>query len=899
MKPPVKVVFATGTDELNLELIRRLRALEGELPLYVVSEFPPLEGRWVPYHPLQGLWVNWRRCRAALRDRRIRFAAVMLAPKLPYRRLRLIAFLIAPLRLLVYNENLDHWMLRPRCLPLIARYLAWRLRNFVVFETHPGGHLYTLLWRLLRPREWRRPLCFLAAWLAGWVTALLKTAAPPAGKRMPARDARPEGVSVIIPSRNGKQLLAAMLAQTLDDLSGVKSELIVVDNGSDDGTAAFLRDRFPEVIVEAHPAPLSFAEAVNRGLRRARYSHVCLLNNDMEIEPGFFRALRSAFDRVPDLFCATAQIRFPEGARREETGKAVMPPSLRRARDDFPLRCEAPLPGEDLSYVLYGSGGCSMYDAGKLDLLGGLDEIYRPAYVEDLDLGYRAWLRGWPTVFVADARVLHKHRATTSRYYDEQELAAFLETNYLRFPTRATASARAFLALWQEAVGRLNRRAAYGSAPALAALSDAWRAPFRVRRPPVAGGWSDELALGAGSGEIALFPGRARSGRPVIVLASPYLPFPLSHGGAVRMYNLMRRAAEDYDLALVAFVDEPAAPPVELTAICTEIVEVRRPGTHLRPASKLPDMVVEHSTPAFRAALRQTVRKWRPAILQLEFTHMAQYADEAGGARTILVEHDVTLDLHRQLAALTGDWDVCRQYERWRRFETAAWKRVDCVVVMSERDRRMVTGARRVACLPNGVDLERFRPVAAEPEPGRLLFIGSFAHLPNLLAVDYFLREIWPRLDDLGPVLHVIAGRNHRLYLERYREYAAVDLERPRIELEDFVRDPRPAYARATVVIAPLVASAGTNIKILEAMAMGKAIVSTPAGIHGLDLEAGRDLVVASTPEEFAAAVRRLLLDSGLRRELQRRARATAERDYDWDAIARCQAELYRRLTGA
>ena len=897
MKAAVKVVFATGTDPLNLALIERLKALDPASALYVVSEFPPLEGRWIPYHPLQGLWTNWRRCRAAFRGKRIRYAALMLVPNVPYRRLRLIAFLLAPLRLLAYNENLDHWMLRPRCVPLILRHLAWRLRNWVVFETHPGGHLYTFLWRLVRPSEWRLPFSMLIARLAGCLAATGKALLPPRPDPPPG-PAAPDGISVIIPSRNGRELLAAMLPGVLADLREFPSEVIVVDNGSDDGTAAFLADRFPQVIVETHPRPLAFSQAINCGLRRARYSHVCLLNNDMTIEPGFFRALREAFHRVPGLFSATAQILFPEGQRREETGKAILPPRARRAASDFPVRCEIPLPGEDLSYVLYGSGGCSMYDAARLRQLGGLDEIYRPAYVEDLDLGYRAWLRGWPTVYVASARVLHRHRSTTSRYFTERELSSFLETNYLRFLARAVTSPGVFRRLWNEALARLNTLAAYGNMAALGALSEARRAPGWIRRPPTGLVFPDELVLGIGSGEVAVFPGRARMGRPIVLIVSPYLPFPLSHGGAVRMYNLMRRAAEEFDLVLVAFVDQLAPPAIELASICCEVVEVRRPGTHLRPRSALPDMVVEHTTPAFRAALRQTVRKWRPGLLQLEFTHMAQYADEAAGAPVVLVEHDITLDLHRQLAESTGDFDARRQYARWRRFETQAWKRVDCVVVMSERDRRFVEGARRVVCLPNGVDLERFRPALAEPEPRRLLFIGSFAHLPNLLAVDFFLREVWPRLDDLQPVLHIIAGHNHRLYLERYREQAEIQLDLPRVETEDFVADPRPAYARATLVIAPLIASAGTNIKILEAMAMGKAIVSTSAGVHGLDLEPGRDVVVAATAEEFAAAVRSLLLDPERRRTLERQARATVERLYGWDAIARRQAELYRDLLG-
>ena len=155
---------------------------------------------------------------------------------------------------------------------------------------------------------------------------------------------------------------------------------------------------------------------------------------------------------MPGLFCATAQIRFPAGVRREETGKAVM---AQAHPDDFPMRCDEPIAGEDLTWVLYGSGGCSLYDASMLRALGGIDEAYAPAYVEDLDVGYRAWQRGWPTVFVAGAVVEHRHRATTSRYYTEERLAEILEINYLRFLTRAVAHGPLFRKLWKQATGRL------------------------------------------------------------------------------------------------------------------------------------------------------------------------------------------------------------------------------------------------------------------------------------------------------------------------------------------------------------------------------------------------------------------------------------------------------------
>jgi glycosyltransferase involved in cell wall biosynthesis len=199
--------------------------------------------------------------------------------------------------------------------------------------------------------------------------------------------------------------------------------------------------------------------------------------------------------------------------------------------------------------------------------------------------------------------------------------------------------------------------------------------------------------------------------------------------------------------------------------------------------------------------------------------------------------------------------------------------------------------------LANGVDIERFRPLPREPEPRRILFIGSFAHLPNVMALDFFLREVWPVLEPLRPTLHVIAGSRPEYFLERYADRVRPPLDQPRIEIEAFVSDVRPAYERATVVVAPLLASAGTNIKIMEAMAMGKAIVSTPAGVNGLDdIENGRDVIVVKTSEQMAYAIAGLFDDPDTRREIERQARKTAVERYDWAVIAREQKAMYDDL---
>ncbi len=849
----VKVLFASGSDAVAAQTRREFAKIFPETPLVVVSEFPPPQAagaEWIRYHIRRKFRENYALVRSRLGPRSIRVAAIILEPNTPHWPMRWLGMAVAPRRLLAFTENGQHFRLRPDSAPVMLRHLLWRAKNFVRSQTREGGWLRRKFELLGDARRRKLLWLYLCAGLRAWLPAAPRPLDP-----WPTRELY-AGVSVVIPSRNGRDLLTKCLPL----LDGA-DEIIVVDNGSDDGTVEFLRSEYPNIAVEESREALSFAQAVNRGLRRARSSHVCLLNNDMLVEPGFLAALRSAFDSVPNLFSATAQIFLPEGARREETGKTVWSPGIAAA--DFPVRCVEPLEGEDSSYVLYGSGGCTLYDAQKLAALGGFDPRYETAYVEDLDIGVRAWERGWPSVYCAEARVLHRHRATTSRYFTPEQLDAILEENFVRFLARFPYGIR------RENLRRLRLQ---GQAEALRLAAQLPVARDRGR--------GEFLALV--SGDIAVFPGRARSDRPAVLIASPYLPLPLSHGAAVRMYNLMLRAARDFDLILLCFADRLAPVPAELKEICVEIVTVRRAGTHAIPSTPRPDTVEEFDSPAFHAALRQSAAKWRPRIAQLEFTQMAQYAADCKPASTILVEHDITYDLYAQLLAHEEDWETRRQYERWLRFETQAWREADCVVTMSEKDRAAVPGS---VAVPNGVDLDRFQPAAQEPDLRRLLFIGSFAHPPNVLGLQFFLREVFPRLE--GVTLHVIAGQRH----ERFW-----DLRQDRVEVEGFVEDVRPAYRRAALVIAPLVASAGTNIKILEAMAMGKAIVSTDAGINGLDLDRGSDVMVANGADEMAAAIERLLDSPAERHALERQARKTAGLRYGWDASAAEQKRLYTRL---
>ncbi len=271
MKQAVKVLFASGSDEVIARVLERTKTILPELPLVVVSEFPPGEGEWIRFHVKRKWRENRALVRAKLAGRRIRIAAVILEPRTPYWGLRTLGFAMAPLYFLAFNEEGEHFMLRPRSVSTIVRHFLWRAKNFVRWQVNPGGWIYTQLWRVGHPREFRRPLFYRLALLRGMMVRRVSLRSDPGPPVV-----RPTGISVVIPSRNGRDLLDRCLPRIHD-----AGEIIVVDNGSNDGTVEFLNSDFPSVIVEHSEEPLSFARAMNRGIRRARYSHVCVLNNDM------------------------------------------------------------------------------------------------------------------------------------------------------------------------------------------------------------------------------------------------------------------------------------------------------------------------------------------------------------------------------------------------------------------------------------------------------------------------------------------------------------------------------------------------------------------------------------------------------------------------------------------
>jgi glycosyltransferase involved in cell wall biosynthesis len=379
-----------------------------------------------------------------------------------------------------------------------------------------------------------------------------------------------------------------------------------------------------------------------------------------------------------------------------------------------------------------------------------------------------------------------------------------------------------------------------------------------------------------------------------IAVLSPYFPYPLSHGGAVRIYNLLRELASEFDIELFAFVDNvgQALSPANLDPVlelCARVVLVDQPRyREPRWCSLLPPEVHEFRSPAMRRALAEERKAFGYERLQVEYTQLAEYGED------ILTEHDVTFDLFAQVfrarRTLSAWWD----WFRWRRFETRAVRRFGRIVVMSGKDAEMLGPAIRTAVVENGVDLDRFQPEAERPGR-RLLFIGSFRHFPNVEAYRFFTERIWPLLRDKFPDLEltVVAGADHLTCWRAFTDTPEPASD-PRIRLLGFVSDVRPLYVEANLVVVPTTVSAGTNVKVLEAMAMRRAVISTSSGCAGLGLLDRHSVWIADSHESFAAAVATLINDPDLRSSIAESARGHAERHFSWSALGEKQRALFR-----
>ena len=386
---------------------------------------------------------------------------------------------------------------------------------------------------------------------------------------------------------------------------------------------------------------------------------------------------------------------------------------------------------------------------------------------------------------------------------------------------------------------------------------------------------------------------------------SVWCPYPLDNGSRIRQYYLLRHLAERHEVTLFTFLpgEEWRASLPILESFCRKVVAV--PSRAYRPHSLRALLGFFSPLPRFITA---TFSREMSRLVRQE-TSRADYdvfiAGEIGGAMYVRSA--------RAKAAILDDPELATLYDRllptqsaltrWRhsltrlkfeRFMSSILRCLNACAVVSEPERellRPLAPARfPVEIIPNGVDTDHNRTGLATPQPDTLVFSGSLHYYANWEAVDFFLREIHPRIRLQVPGVSLTVTGRHDGTLP------GTATLREKVTFTGFVEDVRPYVAGSAVAIVPLRQGGGTRVKVLEAMALGVPVVSTSKGIEGLDVKPGQHVLVADEPADFAKAVVRALQDGDLRQSLVAEARRLVETRYDWRMIGRKMNELVEKV---
>ena len=396
------------------------------------------------------------------------------------------------------------------------------------------------------------------------------------------------------------------------------------------------------------------------------------------------------------------------------------------------------------------------------------------------------------------------------------------------------------------------------------------------------------------------------------------LLLPLDKGGKLRTWHLMRQLARSHDISYVSFADASttAVDIAGMREVASHVVTIPRTEAAKGTArfyldamqylvDRVPYAVAKYRSTAYRRAVERLLATQQFDAVVCDFLVPVVNLPDTLPCPAILFTHNVESEIWRRHVE-TARNSVSRrlleaQWRRMRRFERAALGRFDLVLAVSDADRqtfgRLFPDALTapVHVVSTGVDTAYFAP-RSDRQPAQrshLVFTGSMDWLPNEDGMQYFVREILPLVRQMEPDATLsIIGRSPTPAVRRLANDHGV-------RVTGSVDDVRPHVAEGSVYVVPLRIGGGTRLKIFEAMAMGKAVVSTSIGAEGLPVTPEQHIVIADEPQQFAEAVVRLVRGDEMRRRLEVEARKLVVERYDWSAVARDFEDALERVCRA
>ncbi len=380
-----------------------------------------------------------------------------------------------------------------------------------------------------------------------------------------------------------------------------------------------------------------------------------------------------------------------------------------------------------------------------------------------------------------------------------------------------------------------------------------------------------------------------------ILFLSRWFPYPPDNGSKKRCFNLIKILASKYEVDLISFASEPISAErlKGLKPFCKSVQTVQfkdyNPQSfraRLGYLSTRPRFIYDTYRKEFRAAVQAACRKTSYNLVVASQVDMTPYTIDVGRTKVLIDEIELTIyqeerkkqtDFLRRLRATLTWW-------KHARYVDSVIQRADGLTVVSENEKGIISHINhsncRIQVIPNGIEMDFYQGDWGAPEPDTLIYAGALSYFANLDAMQYFIAEILPIIKKSRPAVKLfITGR----LSETLRSKLPGD---PNVEFTGYLEDVRPNIGRAWLSVIPLRIGGGTRLKILEALAMSTPVVSTSKGAEGLELQAGRDILIEDSPEAFAAGVVEILENRELRDRLGKNGQLTTGSLYDWNLIA-------------
>ena len=407
-----------------------------------------------------------------------------------------------------------------------------------------------------------------------------------------------------------------------------------------------------------------------------------------------------------------------------------------------------------------------------------------------------------------------------------------------------------------------------------------------------------------------------------ILYVTPRLPYPVDTGAKIRTFNLIKQTrAVGNRVVLLSFIytekEKTGIEAIEDMGI--DVITVKgNDSIDLFMMAKaffhgLPLTVAKYRNKKMVFALNELINNCGIDLVHFDHVHLGQYADYCNGIPSVIDEHNVESIILRRYAEresnLLKKIALKREYRKMKQFERKQCLKASKVFVVSENDRdiliKLCSNDIDPEIIPNGVDTEYFttpdtrvRSEAKPPRRGHLtpedesiVFVGSMDWLPNVDAVNYFCKDILPLIwEKKSKTKFCIVGKEPP---SKIRSMAKRD---NRIIVTGSVEDVRPFVAASEVFAVPLRIGGGTRLKILEALASGRAVVSTSIGIEGLDVKANEHLLVADSNYDFAGKILHVLENERLRSQLGEKGSRFVKENYDWNNIGKKLINVYKEV---